>query len=59
VRIDVDDALELLDDPNDEALLAAGEALAVLDEDQAADELMYIHQRVKECSALGLRQKAH
>ena len=48
VRIDVDDALELLDDPNDEALLAAGEALAVLDEDQAADELMYIHQLVQE-----------
>ena len=48
VRIDVDDALEMLDSNEDEALLAAGEALAVLDEDQAADELMYIHQLVQE-----------
>ncbi len=48
VRIDVDDALDLLDDPNDEALLAAGAAMAVLDEDQAAEELMYIHQLVQE-----------
>ncbi len=54
VRIDVDDALELLDDPNDEALLAAGEALAVLDEDHAADELMYIHQLVQEYFAARL-----
>ena len=48
VRIDVDDALEMLDSNDDESLLAAGEALAVLDEDQAADELMYIHQLVQE-----------
>jgi len=48
VRIDYDDALELLDTEVDEAILAAGEALAVLDEDQAAQELMYIHQLVQE-----------
>jgi len=48
VRIDFDDALTLLDTASDEAILAAGEALAVLDEDQAAQELMYIHQLVQE-----------
>ncbi|MCB0215324.1 MAG: SUMF1/EgtB/PvdO family nonheme iron enzyme, partial [Chloroflexi bacterium] len=48
VRIDLDDALELLDSEADETILAAGQALAVLDEDQAADELMYIHQLVQE-----------
>ena len=48
VRIDVDDALDLLDTEADEAILAAGEALAVLDEDEAAGELMYIHQLVQE-----------
>ncbi len=48
VRIDYDDALELLATSADEAILAAGEALAVLDEDQAAQELMYIHQLVQE-----------
>jgi formylglycine-generating enzyme required for sulfatase activity len=48
VRIDVDDALGLLDDDHGETLLAAGEALAVLDEDQAAEELMYVHQLVQE-----------
>jgi len=48
VRIHVDDALELLDTKSDEAILAAGEALAVLDEDEAAGELMYIHQLVQE-----------
>ena len=54
VRIDTDGALDLLDDPDDEAILAAGAALAVLDEDQAAEELMYIHQLVPEhFAALG------
>jgi formylglycine-generating enzyme required for sulfatase activity len=48
LRIALDDALELLDTDHDEAIVAAGEALAVLDEDQAADELMYIHQLVQE-----------
>ena len=48
VRIDVDDALELLDSESDESILAAGAALSVLDEDEAAGELMYIHQLVQE-----------
>ncbi|MCB9176977.1 MAG: SUMF1/EgtB/PvdO family nonheme iron enzyme [Caldilineae bacterium] len=48
VRIDLDEALDLLDCEVDEAILAAGAALAVLDEDQAAEELMYVHQLVQE-----------
>ncbi len=48
VRIDYDDALAVLDCNADEAVVEAGEALAVLDEDQAAEELMYIHQLVQE-----------
>ncbi len=48
VRIDYDAALDLLDTSADETILAAGEALAVLDEDEAAGELMYIHQLVQE-----------
>ncbi len=48
VRIDYDDALAVLDCGADEAVVQAGEALAVLDEDQAAEELMYIHQLVQE-----------
>ena len=48
VCIDVDDALDLLAHEADEAILEAGQALAVLDEDQAAEELMYVHQLVQE-----------
>jgi len=48
VRVDYDDALELLDSDMDEAIVKAGAALAVLDEDEAAGELMYIHQLVQE-----------
>ena len=48
VRVDYDDALELLDSDLDEAIVKAGAALAVLDEDEAAGELMYIHQLVQE-----------
>ncbi len=48
VRIDYDDALAVLDCSADESIVEAGEALAVLDEDQAAEELMYIHQLVQE-----------
>ena len=58
VRIDVDDALDLLDTEADEAILAAGEALAVLDEDEAAGELMYIHQLVQEYFAARQLAKA-
>ncbi len=48
VRIDFDEALDLLDSDDDEAIVAAGTALAVLDEDEAAGELMYVHQLVQE-----------
>ena len=48
VRIDLDDALDLLDSDEDEAIVAAGEALAVLDEDEAAGELMFFHQLIQE-----------
>ncbi|MFN8423115.1 MAG: SUMF1/EgtB/PvdO family nonheme iron enzyme [Anaerolineae bacterium] len=48
VRIDYDRALDLLDTACDEAILAAGESLAVLDEDEAAGEVMYVHQLVQE-----------
>ncbi len=48
VRVDFDDALDLLDSELDEAIVAAGAALAVLDEDEAAGELMYVHQLVQE-----------
>ncbi len=48
VRIDVDDAFEMLDDDHDEQIVAAGAALAVLDEDETADELMYVHQLIQE-----------
>ena len=48
LRIGLDEALALLDSEHDEAIVAAGEALAVLDEDQAAEDLMYVHQLVQE-----------
>jgi len=48
LRIDYDDALVALACDGDAAIVQAGEALAVLDEDQAAQELMYIHQLVQE-----------
>ena len=48
VRIDLDDALDILDSEVDEAIVAAGEALSVLDEDEAAGEIMYVHQLVQE-----------
>ncbi len=48
VRIDVDEALDLLDTDDDEAILSAGTALAVLDEDEAAGELMFVHQLLQE-----------
>ncbi len=48
VRVDYDDALDLLDDERDEDIVRAGVALSVLDEDPAADEVMYVHQLVQE-----------
>ncbi|MCB0215916.1 MAG: SUMF1/EgtB/PvdO family nonheme iron enzyme [Caldilineae bacterium] len=48
VRVDYDEALDLLDDERDEDIVRAGVALSVLDEDPAADEVMYVHQLVQE-----------
>ena len=58
VRIGYDHALDLLDSDADEAIVAAGAALAVLDEDQAAGDLMYIHQLVQEYFAARTLAKA-
>ena len=48
VRLDLDTALDLLDDAHDEDIVKAGLALAVLDEDPATDELLYRHQLLQE-----------
>ncbi|ACY15848.1 SUMF1/EgtB/PvdO family nonheme iron enzyme [Haliangium ochraceum] len=54
VRVDFDDALEMLmesvaaDEDAAEALIRAGEALALLDEDPASDEVLFVHQLVQE-----------
>ncbi len=58
VRIDVDEALDLLDSDADEAIMAAGSALAVLDEDQAAGAVMYAHQLVQEYFAARVLARA-
>ncbi|MBK7782514.1 MAG: SUMF1/EgtB/PvdO family nonheme iron enzyme [Ardenticatenia bacterium] len=48
VRLDLDAAMDLLDSPADEDIVKAGLAIAVLDEDPAADELLYRHQLLQE-----------
>jgi formylglycine-generating enzyme required for sulfatase activity len=48
VRVDYDDALGLLADDQAEAIVAAGTALGVLDEDEVAAQLMFVHQLVQE-----------
>jgi formylglycine-generating enzyme required for sulfatase activity/class 3 adenylate cyclase len=48
VRVSFDDALDLLDDEQDEDILRAGTALSVLDEDPVNDEILFIHQLVQE-----------
>jgi formylglycine-generating enzyme required for sulfatase activity len=48
VRIDLDDAVELLDADRAEAVLAAGSQLAVLDEDTAGGEVLFTHQLMQE-----------
>ena len=48
VRVGYDTALELLDHPHDEAMVKAGVAISVLDEDPAADEVLYRHQLLQE-----------
>ncbi len=48
VRVDYDTALDLVDDPHDETIVKAGVSISVLDEDPAADEVLYRHQLVQE-----------
>src|SRR6185503_14767112 len=48
VRVEYDEALELLSHEQDEAILKAGLALSVLDEDPGKDEVLYAHQLVQE-----------
>jgi formylglycine-generating enzyme required for sulfatase activity len=48
VRVDYDDALDILDDDRDEEILKAGAALSVLDEDTVNDQVLFIHQLVQE-----------
>jgi formylglycine-generating enzyme required for sulfatase activity/class 3 adenylate cyclase len=48
VRVGYDTALELVDHARDEAILKAGVAISVLDEDPAADEVLYRHQLLQE-----------
>jgi formylglycine-generating enzyme required for sulfatase activity len=48
VRVDYDTALDLVDHAHDEAILKAGVAISVLDEDPAADEVLYRHQLLQE-----------
>jgi len=58
VRVDYDRALELVDDAQDEAILKAGLAISVLDEDPAADEVLYRHQLLQEYFAARVLARA-
>jgi len=48
VRVDFDTALSIVGDAQAEAIVRAGEALAVLDEDTATGEVMFVHQLIQE-----------
>jgi hypothetical protein len=48
IRIDFQNALDLIDHDNAEAILQAGEALQVLEQDLGRDEVMYRHQLLQE-----------
>lgn len=48
VKIDYDQALELLDHPSNEEILKAGIAMDVLEQDLEEDQVYYIHQLVQE-----------
>lgn len=58
LRVDYDQALDLIDDASDETILKAGLALSVLDEDPAADEVLYRHQLLQEFFAGRMLAKA-
>jgi formylglycine-generating enzyme required for sulfatase activity len=48
IRIDIDDALELVDHERARDIVDAGIALGVLDEDLGREELLYVHQLLQE-----------
>ena len=48
VRIDYDTALAVVDHPRSADIVKAGVSIAVLDEDPAADEVLYRHQLIQE-----------
>ena len=48
VRIDYDEALDLLDEDLGEEIINAGAALSVLDEDLERDEILFYHQLLQE-----------
>ncbi|MEO8082448.1 MAG: SUMF1/EgtB/PvdO family nonheme iron enzyme [Ardenticatenales bacterium] len=48
VRVDYDTALDLIDHPRGADIVRAGVGISVLDEDPAADEVLYRHQLLQE-----------
>ncbi len=48
IRIDFEDACDLLEDGHDEDILRAGLALNVLDEDATREEILFFHQLLQE-----------
>ena len=58
VRVAYDTALGLLDHPQDEAIVKAGLSISVLDEDPAADEVLYRHQLLQEYFAARVLARA-
>ncbi len=48
VRIDYEDALDLIEHPRAEDILRAGTAISVLDEDIERDEVLFYHQLLQE-----------
>ena len=48
VRVDYDTALAVVDHPRGDDIVRAGVSIAVLDEDPAADEVLYRHQLIQE-----------
>jgi len=48
IRIDIDDALEIVNHARDEDIIEAGVALGVLDQDLGREELLYVHQLMQE-----------
>ena len=48
VRVDYDEAIDLIDDTRAEEMIDAGVALNVLEQDLGRDEVLYIHQLLQE-----------